>query len=282
MTSAPLDLRGATLVAVLAAGFLLSACAQMLISGATMGATAMYTDRRTPGLQVEDQTVEFTASSRMHDVIGDRGHITITSYNRVVLITGEVPVDADRAAVEQAVARGRGACDRQSTRRDAGIGGVHPDQRSRAARQIKATYVDAKDLQLNAFKVVVDRSTAYLMGGARNAKRRAPRTSHAESPACKEWSGSSTSSATPSWRACVRPTYQRSRRPSSLRRCPANRRNRRPCARTPHGFTTSQERLPLRESATFDAQWCSPQHFVCGNRGISDGRSPERASTARA
>ena len=165
MTSAPLDLRGATLVVALAAGLLLSACAQMLISGATMGASVMYTDRRTPGLQVEDHTVEFTASSRVHDTIGDRGHVTVTSYNRVVLITGEVPVDADRVAVEQAVARVEGV--RSTINQLAVMPASAVSTRINdlvLLGKIKATYVDAKDLQVNAFKVVVDRGTAYLMG----------------------------------------------------------------------------------------------------------------------
>jgi osmotically-inducible protein OsmY len=165
MTSAPLEFRGATLVAALAAGLLLSACAQMLISGATMGATVMYTDRRTPGLQVEDQTVEFTASSRVHDVIGDRGRVTITSYNRVVLITGEVPADADRGAVEQAVARVEGV--RSIVNQLAVMPASAVSSRINDLMllgKIKVTYADAKDLQVNAFKVVVDRSTAYLMG----------------------------------------------------------------------------------------------------------------------
>ena len=165
MTSALLALRGATLVVALAAGLLLSGCAQLLISGASMGATAMYTDRRTPGMQVEDQTVEFKASSRVHDIIGDRGHVTTTSYNRVVLITGEVPADADSAAVEQAVARVEGV---RSIINQLAV--MPPSALSTRMNdlvlvgKIKATYIDAKDLQVNAFKVVVDRGTAYLMG----------------------------------------------------------------------------------------------------------------------
>ena len=165
MTSAPLALRGATLVVALAAVLLLSACAQLLMSGATMGATVMYTDRRTSSMQVEDQTIEYKASSRVHEVIGDRGHVTVTSYNRVVLITGEVPVEADRAAVEQAVARVERV---RSTINDLA---VMPASAASTrindlvlVGKIKATYVDAQDLQVNAFKVVVDRGTAYLMG----------------------------------------------------------------------------------------------------------------------
>jgi osmotically-inducible protein OsmY len=165
MTFAPLDLRGAILVAALTLGLLLAGCAQLLISGASMGATAMVTDRRTPGLQVEDHSVEFTASSRVHDAIGDRGHVTVTSYNRVVLLTGEVPIDADRDAVEQAVARVAGV--RSIVNQLAVMPASAVSTRINdlvLLGKIKATYVDAKDLQVNAFKVVVDRGTAYLMG----------------------------------------------------------------------------------------------------------------------
>lgn len=165
MNSAPLAHRGATLVVALAAGFLLPACAQLLISGATMGATVMVTDRRTPAMQVDDQTVEVKASSRVHDTIGGRGHVTISSYNRVVLITGEVPVEADRAAVEQAVSRVEGV--RWTINELAVMPASTASSRFNdlvLVGKIKATYVDAKDLQVNAFKVVVDRGTVYLMG----------------------------------------------------------------------------------------------------------------------
>jgi len=165
MASAPLAVRGAILIAALAGGLLLSACAQMLISGATMGATLMVSDRRSPDLQVTDQSVEFQASSRVQEVIGDRGHVTVTCYNRVVLITGEVPAEADRAAVEQAVARVPGV---RATVNELAV--MPPSGASSRMNdlmllgKIKVTYVDAKDLQVNAFKIVVDRGTAYLMG----------------------------------------------------------------------------------------------------------------------
>jgi osmotically-inducible protein OsmY len=165
MSSAPMAFRGAILVAALTVGLLLSGCAQLLISGASMGATAMVTDRRTPGLQVEDHSVEFTASSRVHDAIGDRGHVTVTSYNHVVLITGEVPTDADRADVEQAVTRVEGV--RAIVNQLAVMPPSAVSTRMNDLMllgKIKATYIDAKDLQVNAFKVVVDRGTAYLMG----------------------------------------------------------------------------------------------------------------------
>jgi osmotically-inducible protein OsmY len=85
-----------------------------------MGATMVYTDRRTSAVQVEDQAIEFKASSRVRDTIGDRGRVTVTSYNRVALITGEVPSDADRTSVEQTVARVDGVHRTFNERRGAG------------------------------------------------------------------------------------------------------------------------------------------------------------------
>jgi osmotically-inducible protein OsmY len=101
----------------------------------------------------------------VNETIGSRGHVTVSSYDRVVLLTGEVPVDADRAAVEQAVARVQGV---RSTINELAV--MPPSAVSTRMNdlllvgKIKATYIDAKDLQVNAFKVVVNRGTAYLMG----------------------------------------------------------------------------------------------------------------------
>ena len=91
---------------------------------------------------------------------------TSTSYNRMVLLTGEVPTEADKAAVEQAVARVENVrsvvnelavtARRRSSQRA-------PTTRCSPARS-RPRFVDAKDLQANAFKVVTERGTVYLMG----------------------------------------------------------------------------------------------------------------------
>ena len=63
------------------------------------------TDRRTSGAQVDDEVIELKAAAALREAFGDRGHVNVTSYNRMVLLTGEVPNEADKAAVEQVVAR---------------------------------------------------------------------------------------------------------------------------------------------------------------------------------
>lgn len=157
--------RTTLLCAVLTATLGLTACAPLLIGGAAIGGTMMAIDRRTSGTQVEDQSIEIKAGSRVRDAIGDRGHINLTSYNKVLLITGEVPTEADRTAVEQAVARVEQV---RSTVNELGVMG-NSSLTSRSndtilSSKVKATFVDAKDLQANAFKVVTERATVYLMG----------------------------------------------------------------------------------------------------------------------
>ena len=143
----------------------LSACAPLLIGGAMVGGTLMVTDRRTSGAQVEDQSIELKALGRVKDVVADRGHVTTTSYNRMVLITGEVSTEADKTAVEQAVARIESV--RSTVNELAVAGSASLTSRSNdtlLTSKVKASFVDARDMLSNAFKVVTERGTVYLMG----------------------------------------------------------------------------------------------------------------------
>ena len=123
------------------------------------------TDRRTSGSQLEDQASEFKARSRLKAAVGDRGPFNVTSYNRVVLITGEAASEADRAAVEQAMSRIEGV---KSVVNEV----VEKPNSSLADRskdailstKVKATLFDAKGTLANAYKVVVERKVVYLMG----------------------------------------------------------------------------------------------------------------------
>ena len=71
-------------------------------SGAVVG-TMMAVDRRTTGTQVEDEGIELRSANRLSELLGDRGHVNVTSFNRQVLLTGEVPSAQDRQRVEQVV-----------------------------------------------------------------------------------------------------------------------------------------------------------------------------------
>lgn len=158
--------RRTTLVAAgLAATLALSACAPLLVGGAALSGALMYSDRRTSGAQVEDQAIEFKAGPKIRSVLGERGHINVTSYNRMVLITGEVPADADRATVEQAVASIENV--RSTVNETAVMGAASLTARSNdsiISGKVKAALVDDGEIQATAIKVVTERAVVYLMG----------------------------------------------------------------------------------------------------------------------
>lgn len=153
------------LCAALATVTLLPACAPLIIGGAAMGGALVYTDRRTSGAQLEDQGIELKAEGRARALVGDKGHINVTSYNRTALITGEVATEADRTAVEQAVA---GVENVHAVVNEAVVAGASSlTSRSNdliVGSKVKATFVDTVDMQANAIKVVVERGIVYLMG----------------------------------------------------------------------------------------------------------------------
>lgn len=155
----------ALVAATLAAGFALSACAPLVIGGAAVGSALVVTDRRTTGTQVDDQSIELKAVNRVSEAIGDRGHVNVTSYNRILLLSGEVPDEASRTKVEQQVARIESV--KSVVNELAVLGNSSLSQRSSdtlLTSKVKATLVDAKDVQATAIKVVTERGIVYLMG----------------------------------------------------------------------------------------------------------------------
>jgi osmotically-inducible protein OsmY len=162
----------AMLAIVLAAGAL-SACAPLILGGAAVGGLIAF-DRRTSGAQLEDEGIELRGASRLRDLLGQRGHINIASYNRQVLLTGEVPSETDRQQAEQVMARVENV--RTIVNELAVAPATTLAQRSNdvlITGKVKASLLDASDLYAGAIKVVTERSITYLMGRvtAREADR---------------------------------------------------------------------------------------------------------------
>jgi osmotically-inducible protein OsmY len=134
----------------------------------------MATDRRTTGTQVEDESIEFKVANAVRQDLGDRVHLNVTSFNRQVLLSGEVRTAADKERAEKLAQSQENV---NSVVNDLAVMPVSSlTQRSKdtvTTGRVKAAFVDAKDLQVNAFKVVTERGIVYLMGRvtAREAKR---------------------------------------------------------------------------------------------------------------
>jgi osmotically-inducible protein OsmY len=152
---------------------ILSACVPLVVGGAAVGAM-MASDRRTSGTQVDDESIELRGASRLRDTFGDRAHINITSYNRQVLLTGEVATDAASQQAEQAVS---GLENVRAIVNELAVAPITSmTQRSNdvlITGKVKASLVDAKDLYAGAYKVVTERGSVFLMGRvtAREADR---------------------------------------------------------------------------------------------------------------
>lgn len=150
------------LIVALAAS--LQGCVEMVVGTAVVGAIAA-TDRRTLGAQTDDKAITIKAEARIPSLIGDAGHINIASFNRKVLLTGEVRDEATKATVEREIGTIQG------------VEGVFnelqiTDRSNYTARgndalltgKVKASFVDARDLSATAIKVVTEQATVYLMG----------------------------------------------------------------------------------------------------------------------
>ena len=166
--------RTTTLALALSASFLTTACAPLLIGGAMLGGTLVATDRRTSGTQLEDEGIELKAAARVRDQLGDKAHVNINSYNRLALITGEVNNEADReklTAIVSGVENVRTVLNETAVTMNSSLGNRSNDVL--IATKVKASLVEARDLISNAFYVVVERGTVYLMGrvSEREAKR---------------------------------------------------------------------------------------------------------------
>jgi osmotically-inducible protein OsmY len=154
-----------TLAASLIASSLSGCVAPILMGGAFAGSVLVATDRRTSGAQLEDQGIELRAISRLAEALGDRVHINVTSYNRQVLITGEVPSEKDKATAEQIIVKVDNV---KSVVNELGVlGNTNLSARSSdtlITSRVKAALLDDKQVYGNAFKIVTERGVVYMMG----------------------------------------------------------------------------------------------------------------------
>jgi osmotically-inducible protein OsmY len=153
----------------------LSACAPLVVGSAVMSGMVAI-DRRTTGIQLEDEGIELRTAQGLRQNLSNAAHVNVTSYNRMVLLTGEVSSAAERERAERLAKSQENV---SSVVNDLAIEPASSlTQRSKdiiTTGQIKALMVDAKDLQSNAFKVIVERGIVYLMG--RVTSREAQRAS---------------------------------------------------------------------------------------------------------
>lgn len=157
--------RKLTALALLAATLpALQGCFPLVAGG--VGATAlMASDRRTSGAYVEDEGLEWKVENRIESRFGDRAHVNAVSFNRVVLLAGEVPDEAARTEVERIAG---GVSNVRSVVNETVIGANSSlSSRSNDAlltSKVKARFVDAATFGATHVKVYTEAGTVFLMG----------------------------------------------------------------------------------------------------------------------
>ncbi|MFZ6656256.1 BON domain-containing protein [Undibacterium sp. TJN19] len=147
-----------------AAAVSLQGCVELMVGSAVIG-TFAATDRRTLGAQTEDKSIVIKGESRISRLLGKNGHVDVNSFNRRVLLTGEVVDENAKAGAEREMRAVEGVT---SVVNEIEITSLSKyTARSNDAlitTKVKATFVDTKDLQATAFKVVTEAGVVFLMG----------------------------------------------------------------------------------------------------------------------
>jgi osmotically-inducible protein OsmY len=142
----------------------LTACVTAVVGGAALGGS-MIADRRTSGIYIEDENIEIKASSKIQKNLADESHVNVTSYNRIVLLSGEVTNAADKAKAETLVKTIPNI--RSITNEIAVMEKSTFSDRTNdvyVTSMVKGNFLTANKFSVNHVKVVAERSVVYLMG----------------------------------------------------------------------------------------------------------------------
>jgi len=159
-----MNLRRTLLLAALPLALVLQGCMEMALVGAGAAVIA-FEDRRTTGAQIEDRGIELRTGNRVDDRYGDRVHVNVTSYNRYMLLTGEVADEAARTEIEK-IARGvpnvLGVTNDLQVAGKSSMGSRSND--SYLTSKVKTRYLDSGKFNAIHVKVVTEAGVVYLLG----------------------------------------------------------------------------------------------------------------------
>lgn len=140
-------------------------CGIEMVVGAAVVGTYATVDRRTVGAQAEDKTITFKGETRAAEVVGDDGHVNVTSYNRKVLLTGEVKDQQMKEQVESKIKKIENVQSVVNELEVTFVSGITSRTNdSYITSKVIANFIDAKDVFGNAIKVVTERGNVYLLG----------------------------------------------------------------------------------------------------------------------
>lgn len=156
-----------TLVAAcgIAAALLLGGCEVALIGAAAGGTITAFEDRRSSGTQIDDEAIELRVANRVAERYGEKVHLNVNSYNRFLLLTGEVPEASMKAEIEKialSVQNVRGISDEIQVAPPTSMSSRAND--SFITSKVKARLLDGRGVSPVHVKVATEAGVVYLMG----------------------------------------------------------------------------------------------------------------------
>lgn len=152
-------------VVAVAAAFVLQGCVPIVLGAGGAAAYSSLEDRRSTGTQIDDESIEVRASNRISDRFGSNVHVNVTSYNRIALITGEVPDERSREEAEKIVRAVPQVRDVTNDLQVAGISSyMSRTNDSYLTSKVRGRLLDTKRASPVHIKVVSESGVVYLMG----------------------------------------------------------------------------------------------------------------------
>ena len=150
---------------IIAVAPLIQACIPLMLGAGVGAGVMMAEDRRTSGTILEDETIEIKASNRITEKYGEQGHVSVTSFNRFVLLTGQVPTEEIKQDLSVLVLEVPNV---RNVQNELVVGG-NSSTTSRASdallsSRVKARLAQNKDVGANHVKVVSENGSVFLMG----------------------------------------------------------------------------------------------------------------------
>ncbi|MDD5247614.1 MAG: BON domain-containing protein [Rhodocyclaceae bacterium] len=142
----------------------LTGCVPVAAVGVGAGAL-VFADRRATETYIADEAIETRAANRISEKFGDKVHVNVTSFDRAVLLTGEVPSEAVRGEIERVVTgvpNVRAITNELLVAGPSSFGARSND--SYITSKVKARFIDANKFAANHVKVVTEAGTVYLLG----------------------------------------------------------------------------------------------------------------------
>ena len=143
-----------------------AACAPIVVGVVAAGTALVVTDRRTTGSQVDDQTIQLRVANELGAAFKDQPvHINVNSFDRKVLLTGEVPDEAVRTragAIATATQNVRMVVNELAVAPPSSLSDRTAD--TTLSGKVRAAFINTREIAFNSVEIVTERRIVYLLG----------------------------------------------------------------------------------------------------------------------